>query len=667
MDHKSVAQRVLKDVGGAGNIVAAAHCATRLRLVLKNQDKVDQAAIDNDEDLKGSFLNAGQFQIIVGPGDVNEVHKYLIAAGAPEASKDDLKSIAAKQGNIVSRFIKTIADIFVPLIPVMVGGGMLMAINSVLTSKGIFGPQPFIEMYPEWEGFADIVNLLSAAPFAFLPVLVGFSATKVFGGNPYLGMTMGAAMVSPALMNGYSVAKSLAGVEGVDPMQYWNLFGLQVQQAGYQGTVLPIMLVAFILSHIEKFFHKILKGTIDFIFTPTLTILITGFLTFLLVGPPMFQLGTWLGEGVNWLYTVAGPLGGLIFGTFYAFIVMTGMHQAFPPIEMSLWATGGSFIFVVASMSNVAQGAAAAGVALTTKNKKIKGIASASAPSAFLGITEPAMFGVNLALRWPFYIAIVSAGIGAMVASILNVKAIALGAAGYIGFPSISPTTGAGWAGFFGCLILTTVIAFVASFIWGKKVEAGNTEEAAAPAAPAATVAATEASTEAPSAASAESSGAGVELGAHLVGAVVPLVDVKDPTFSSGVLGAGIAVEPTEGKLYAPADGKITVAFPTGHAYGLRTEDGLDLLMHIGMDTVELDGKYFTPKVAKGDTVKRGDVIAEFDIPAIKDAGYLLVTPMVITNSKKAAASVEDAQVSGASVTNADSLLKVALKAKANA
>lgn len=667
MDHKSVAQRVLKDVGGADNIVAAAHCATRLRLVLKNQDKVDQAAIDNDEDLKGSFLNAGQFQIIVGPGDVNEVHKYLIAAGAPEASKDDLKSIAAKQGNIVSRFIKTIADIFVPLIPVLVGGGMLMALNSLLTSKGIFGPQAVIELFPEWADFADIVNLLSAAPFAFLPVLVGFSATKVFGGNPYLGLTMGAAMVSPALMNGYNVAASLAGAEGTDPMKYWNLFGLQVQQAGYQGTVLPIMLVAFILSHIEKFFHKVLKGTIDFIFTPTLTILITGFLTFLLVGPPMFQLGTWLGEGINWLYTVAGPLGGLIFGTFYAFIVMTGMHQAFPPIEMSLWATGGSFIFVVASMSNVAQGAAAAGVALTTKNKKIKGIASAAAPSAFLGITEPAMFGVNLALRWPFYIAIVSAGIGSMVTSILGIKAGKLGAAGYLGFPSIEATVGAGIPGFLGCLVLTTVIAFVASFIWGKKVEAGNTEEAEVPAAPVATAVATEASTEAPSAASAESSGAGVELGAHLAGAVVPLVDVKDPTFSSGALGAGIAVEPTEGKLYAPADGKITVAFPTGHAYGLRTEDGLDLLMHIGMDTVELDGKYFTPKVAKGDTVKRGDVIAEFDIPAIKDAGYLLVTPMVITNSKKAAASVEDAQVSGAPVTNADSLLKVALKAKANA
>ena len=671
MDHKSVAQRVLKDVGGAGNIVAAAHCATRLRLVLKNQDKVDQAAIDNDEDLKGSFLNAGQFQIIVGPGDVNEVHKHLIAAGAPEASKDELKEIASKQGNIVSRFIKTIADIFVPLIPVLVGGGMLMALNSVLTSKDIFGPESFIAMHPEWADFADIVNLLSAAPFAFLPVLVGFSATKVFGGNPYLGLTMGAAMVSPALMNGYKVAASLAGAEGTDPMKYWNLFGLQVQQAGYQGTVLPIMLVAFILANIEKFFHKVLKGTIDFIFTPTLTILITGFLTFLLVGPPMFQLGTWLGEGINWLYTVAGPLGGLIFGTFYAFIVMTGMHQAFPPIEMSLWATGGSFIFVVASMSNVAQGAAAAGVALTTKNKKIKGVATASAPSAFLGITEPAMFGVNLALRWPFYIAIVSAGIGAMAASILNVKAKALGAAGYIGFPSINASVGAGWAGFFGCLILTTVIAFVASFIWGKKVEAGNTEEAEAPAAaaPAAAAAAAPAAAAAaaPAAAVAAEAGESVEIGSHMVGSVVLLADVKDPTFSSGALGAGTAVEPTEGKLYAPADGKITVAFPTGHAYGLRTEGGLDLLMHIGMDTVELDGKHFEPKVAKGDTVKRGDVIAEFDIPAIKAAGYPLATPMVITNAKKAAASVEDVQVSGASVTNADSLLKVALKAKANA
>ena len=664
MDHKSVAERVLQDVGGADNIRAAAHCATRLRLVLKNQDSVDQSAIDNDEDLKGSFLNAGQFQIIVGPGDVNEVFKHMVASGAPEVSKDDLKSIAANQGNIFSRFIKTIADIFIPLIPVLVGGGMLMALDNVLRAKNIFGPKPLIEMYPAWEGFADIVNLLSAAPFAFLPVLVGYSATKVFGGNPYLGLTLGAAMVSPALMNGYKVAASLAHTEGADPMKYWDLFGLQVQQAGYQGTVLPILLVSFILANIEKFFHKILKGTIDFIFTPTLTLLITGFVTFLLVGPPMFQLGTWLGEGVNWLYTAAGPIGGLIFGVLYAPIVITGLHQSFPPIETSLWASGGSFIFVIASISNVAQGAAAAGVALTTKNKKIKGVASASAPSAFLGITEPALFGVNLVLRWPFYIAIASAGIGGALSAILGVKASALGAAGYLGIPSVNPQAGAGWLGFIVCLLMTTALAFAASYVWGLKVARG---EASSPdAAEPATAGETKAETAVAAPKTPEVEGEKAELAAHLSGTVVPLAEVSDQSFASGALGSGNAIEPTQGTLVAPADGKITVAFPTGHAYGMRTEDGLDLLMHIGFDTVELDGKHFTPKVAKGDVVKRGDVLAEFDIDAIKKAGYPVTTPLVVTNAKKAVALMADAAVAGTTVTaGKDTLADVTLKTKA--
>ena len=664
MDHKSVAERVLQDVGGADNIRAAAHCATRLRLVLKNQDSVDQSAIDNDEDLKGSFLNAGQFQIIVGPGDVNEVFKHMVALGAPEVSKDDLKSIAANQGNIFSRFIKTIADIFIPLIPVLVGGGMLMALDNVLRAKNIFGPQPLIEMYPAWEGFADIVNLLSAAPFAFLPVLVGYSATKVFGGNPYLGLTMGAAMVSPALMNGYKVAASLAHTEGTDPMNYWDLFGLQVQQAGYQGTVLPILLVSFILANIEKFFHKILKGTIDFIFTPTLTLLITGFVTFLLVGPPMFQLGTWLGEGVNWLYTAAGPIGGLIFGVLYAPIVITGLHQSFPPIETSLWASGGSFIFVIASISNVAQGAAAAGVALTTKNKKIKGVASASAPSAFLGITEPALFGVNLVLRWPFYIARASAGIGGALSAILGVKASALGAAGYLGIPSVNPQAGAGWLGFIVCLLMTTALAFAASYVWGLKVARG---EASSPdAAEPATAGETKAETAVAAPKTPEVEGEKAELAAHLSGTVVPLAEVSDQSFASGALGSGNAIEPTQGTLVAPADGKITVAFPTGHAYGMRTEDGLDLLMHIGFDTVELDGKHFTPKVAKGDVVKRGDVLAEFDIDAIKKAGYPVTTPLVVTNAKKAVALMADAAGAGTTVTaGKDTLADVTLKTKA--
>lgn len=657
MDHKSVAERVLTAVGGTDNIAAGAHCATRLRLVLKDMNVINQDALDNDEDLKGTFNNSGQFQIIVGPGDVDEVYKHMAAAGMKQVSKDELKNVAASQGNIFTRFIKVVSEIFLPIIPVLVGSGLLMALNNVLTAPKIFDPElSLIEMYPAWTGFAEIVNLLSAAAFAFLPVLVGFTATKVFGGNPYLGLTMGAAMVFPSLVNGYNVAAALQ--DGT--MTYWDVFGIQVQQAGYQGTVLPIILVAFILANVEKFFHKILKGVIDFMFTPTLTLLITGFATFMLVGPPMFKLGTMLGDAINWLYTTAGPVGGFLFGLIYSPIVITGLHQSFPPIELQLFTQGGSFIFAIASMANVAQGGAALGVYLTTKDKKMKGLAGATAPSAFLGITEPAIFGVNLRLRWPFYIGMGASAIASTLIAIFGVKAMAPGAAGFLGFPSISTEAGAGWAGFAIAIVTSAVLSTGASFIYGKRAFAGQVAEeeveAAAPAATATSVAAPAAS--APAAVT-----EGYELTAHLNGTAVELSAVSDPTFASGALGPGAAVEPTEGKLYAPADGKVTVAFPTGHAIGMRTEKGVEVLMHIGFDTVELDGKHFTPKVEKGQDVKRGDVLVEFDIAAIKAAGYPLTTPLVITNAKKTVDSTALAVAAGSAVAaGRDELVSVAAK-----
>ncbi|WP_237220715.1 sucrose-specific PTS transporter subunit IIBC [Rothia nasimurium] len=655
MDHKSVAERVLTAVGGADNIAAGAHCATRLRLVLKDMNAVNQAALDNDEDLKGTFNNSGQFQIIVGPGDVDEVYKHMAASGMKQVSKDELKNVAADQGNLFTRFIKIVSEIFLPIIPVLVGSGLLMALNNVLTAPKIFDPtKSLIELYPAWEGFAGIVNLLSAAAFAFLPVLVGFTATKVFGGNPYLGLTMGAAMVFPSLVNGYNVAAALE--DGT--MTYWDVFGIQVQQAGYQGTVLPIILVAFILANVEKFFHKILKGVIDFMFTPTLTLLITGFATFMLVGPPMFKLGTMLGDAINWLYTTAGPVGGFLFGLIYSPIVITGLHQSFPPIELQLFAQGGSFIFAIASMANVAQGGAALGVYLTTKDKKMKGLAGATAPSAFLGITEPAIFGVNLRLRWPFYIGMGASAVASTLVAIFGVKAMAPGAAGFLGFPSISTEAGSGWAGFAIAIVTSAVLSTGASFIYGKRAFAGQvaeeeTVEAAAPAAASAAVA---------SSAAAPVATEGFELGAHLVGTALELSSVSDQTFASGALGPGAAVEPTEGKLYAPADGKVTVAFPTGHAIGMRTDNGIELLMHIGFDTVELDGKHFEPKVKKGDIVKRGDVLVEFDMDAITAAGYPLTTPLVITNAKKTVDSTVLAVVAGGSVSAGDNLISVAAK-----
>ncbi|MDO4822220.1 MAG: sucrose-specific PTS transporter subunit IIBC [Rothia sp. (in: high G+C Gram-positive bacteria)] len=657
MDHKSVAERVLTAVGGTDNIAAGAHCATRLRLVLKDMNVINQDALDNDEDLKGTFNNSGQFQIIVGPGDVDEVYKHMAAAGMKQVSKDELKNVAASQGNLFTRFIKVVSEIFLPIIPVLVGTGLLMALNNVLTAPKIFDPtKSLIELYPAWEGFAGIVNLLSAAAFAFLPVLVGFTATKVFGGNPYLGMTMGAAMVFPSLVNGYNVAAALE--DGT--MTYWDVFGIQVQQAGYQGTVLPVILVAFILANVEKFFHKILKGTIDFMFTPTLTLLITGFATFMLVGPPMFKLGTLLGEGINWLYTAAGPVGGFLFGLVYSPIVITGLHQSFPPIELQLLAAGGSFIFAIASMANVAQGGAALGVYLTSKDKKMKALAGATAPSAFLGITEPAIFGVNIRLRWPFYIAMGASAVASTLIALFGVKASGLGAAGFLGLPSIDPAQGMGWMGFIIAILTSAVLSTGASFIYGKRVFAGQVAEeeveAAAPATAAASVAAPAAS--APAAAT-----EGYELTAHLNGTAVELSAVSDPTFASGALGPGAAVEPTEGKLYAPADGKVTVAFPTGHAIGMRTDKGVEVLMHIGFDTVELDGKHFTPKVERGQEVKRGDVLVEFDMAAIKAAGYPLTTPLVITNAKKTVDSTALAVAAGSTVAaGRDQLVSVAAK-----
>ena len=657
MDHKSVAERVLTAVGGTDNIAAGAHCATRLRLVLKYMNVINQAALDNDEDLKGTFNNSGQFQIIVGPGDVDEVYKHMAAAGMKQVSKDELKTVAADQGNLFTRFIKVVSEIFLPIIPVLVGSGLLMALNNVLTAPKIFDPElSLIEMYPAWTGFAEIVNLLSAAAFAFLPVLVGFTATKVFGGNPYLGLTMGAAMVFPSLVNGYNVAAALQ--DGT--MTYWDVFGIQVQQAGYQGTVLPIILVAFILANVEKFFHKILKGVIDFMFTPTLTLLITGFATFMLVGPPMFKLGTMLGDAINWLYTTAGPVGGFLFGLIYSPIVITGLHQSFPPIELQLFTQGGSFIFAIASMANVAQGGAALGVYLTTKDKKMKGLAGATAPSAFLGITEPAIFGVNLRLRWPFYIGMGASAVASTLIAIFGVKAMAPGAAGFLGFPSISTEAGAGWAGFAIAIVTSAVLSTGASFIYGKRAFAGQVAEEEVEAA---TPAATAASVAAPAASAPVAATEGYELTAHLNGTAVELSAVSDPTFASGALGPGAAVEPTEGKLYAPADGKVTVAFPTGHAIGMRTDKGVEVLMHIGFDTVELDGKHFTPKVEKGQDVKRGDVLVEFDMAAIKAAGYPLTTPLVITNAKKTVDSTALAVAAGSTVAaGRDELVSVAAK-----
>ena len=643
MDHAKVAGEVVEAVGGASNISAAAHCATRLRLVIADESKINQQALDDNEDLKGTFAAGGMFQIIVGPGDVDQVYAKMVANhGVREVSKDEAKEEAEKGGNLFSRFIKMIADIFVPILPALVAGGLMMAINNVMTAEGLFGEQSLTQMYPGIADYAALINMVSSAAFASLPVLVGFSAAKRFGGNVYLGAAIGAAMVSSDLLNAWNTGAALAGEAQVS---YWHIFGMDVAKIGYQAQVIPTLAVTYVMCLIEKNLHKVLKGTADFLLTPLITMLVTGFLAFTIIGPVTRVAAEYLTWGINWTYSTLGVFGGLLFGLVYSPIVVTGLHQSFPAIEIPLLPVNGGvgdFIFPVASMANVAQGAAALAIFFKTRDAKLKGLAGAGGASAVFGITEPAIFGVNLRLRWPFFCAMAAAAIGSAGVALLNVRGQALGAAGFVGFVSIVPKS---IPAYLALEVLVFVLSFGFTFAYamtrGKADMEGRAPaaKAAAPVAaavapPAAAPAATPAAAPAPS--FSDEAKADLTLTSPMAGELVALSDVNDEAFASGALGPGIAISPAaHAVVVAPCDGKVTVAYPTGHAYGLKSASGVQILIHIGMDTVKLDGKGFTPRVSKGDIVKRGDVLAEVDWDVIREAGYDTITPMVVTNKKK--------------------------------
>ena len=671
MDHAKVAGEVVEAVGGASNISAAAHCATRLRLVIADESKINQQALDDNEDLKGTFAAGGMFQIIVGPGDVDQVYANMVANhGVREVSKDEAKEEAEAGGNIFSRFVKMIADIFVPVLPALIAGGLLMALHSVLTAQGLFGEKSVIEMYPAMTDYDALINLVSSAAFAFLPVLVGFSAAKRFGGNTYLGAAMGAAMVSPSLLSAYSMTDAAAAAKFwayTDQSSVWNLFGLEVTKVGYQAMVIPTLVVTWIMCLIEKSLHKVLKGTADFLLTPLITLLVTGFLAFVIVGPVTRELSNYLTYGINWAYTTLGVFGGLIFGFFYSAIVVTGLHQSFPAIEIPLLPSNGGvgdFIFPIASMANVAQGAAALAVFFKTRDAKLKGLAGAGGVSAVFGITEPAIFGVNLRLRWPFYCAMVASAIGSAGVALLNVRGQALGAAGFVGFVSIIPKS---IPAYLALEVLVFVLSFGFTFAYamtrGKADMEGRAPaaKAAAPVAAAVTTPAAPAAApaDAPAPSFSDEAKADLSVASPLAGTVVPLEQVKDESFAKGMLGPGIGIEPADGLVVAPFDGTVTVAFPTGHAYGLKSASGVQVLIHVGMDTVKLDGKGFTPRVAKGDVVRRGDVLAEVDLDVIREAGYETITPVVVTNKKKFGAVTP---VASGQIQRGDALLDVAPK-----
>ena len=471
MNFPKSAEQTIAKLGGKENITTLAHCATRLRLTLADESKVDKEAIENIEGVKGQFSTSGQYQIIFGSGTVNKVHAEMQKQmGIGDMSTAEVAAAGAANQPLLQRIVKGLADIFVPIIPAIVAGGLLMGIHSMLTSIGFFWEgHSVVTKYPGISDLVDFINTIANAPFVFLPVLLGFSATRKFGGNPFLGAALGMLLVHTDLTDGWNYAKTL--MEG--KITYWNVFGLEIEKVGYQGTVIPAIVSAWVLATLEKGFRKFVPSYLDNLVTPMFSLLIAGFLAFTVIGPVGREAGSLISQGLTWLYDTFGFIGGGIFGAFYAPIVITGMHQTFIAVETQLLVdvanTGGTFIFPIAAMSNIAQGAACLGVAFTMKDAKVRGLAIPSGISALLGITEPAMFGVNLRYRHAFIAAMIGSGLASAFIAAFNVKAIALGAAGFLGIPSIKPDSLAMYA--IGMLI-SFAVAFSVSVVLGKRAQA---------------------------------------------------------------------------------------------------------------------------------------------------------------------------------------------------
>lgn len=470
MNFPKIAEQTIAQLGGKENITTLAHCATRLRLTLADESKVNKEAIENIEGVKGQFSTAGQYQIIFGSGTVNEVYAEMQKQmGIGDMSTSEVAAASAANQPLLQRLVKGLADIFVPIIPAIVAGGLLMGIHSMLTAVGFFWEgESVVSRYPAIADLVDFINTVSNAPFVFLPVLLGFSATRKFGGNPFLGAALGMLLVHPALADGWNYAKTL--MEG--NIKYWHIFGLEIEKVGYQGTVIPTIISAWVLATLEKTFRKFVPSYLDNLVTPLFSLFIAGVLAFTVIGPFGREAGSAISAGLTWLYDTLGFIGGAIFGTFYAPIVITGMHQTFIAVETQLLAevarTGGTFIFPIAAMSNIAQGAACLGVAFAMKDAKVRGLAVPSGISALLGITEPAMFGVNLRYRQAFIAAMLASGLSSAFIAFFNVKAIALGAAGFLGIPSIKPDSLAMYS---VGMVISFVLAFTISAIWVKKLK----------------------------------------------------------------------------------------------------------------------------------------------------------------------------------------------------
>lgn len=616
MDYRKTAREIYEHVGKKENIISAAHCATRLRLVIADNEKADKDAVENINGVKGVFFAQGQMQIILGTGVVNKVYdEFIQIAGISESSKEELKQVAASRANPFQRLIKTLGDIFVPIIPAIVASGFLMGIMEALNfmvNNGYLNIDTSGSIY-------TFAQLFSNTAYTFLPILIAYSAGKVFGANPYLAAVIGMIMIHPNLQNAWTVA-----TEGVQATQkVW--FGLySIDMVGYQGHVIPVVIAVWVLAQIEKKLHKIVPAMLDLFVTPLVSVFVTGYLTLSIIGPIFVTIENGLLDGIQYLIALPFGIGSFIMGAFYAPTVVAGVHHMYTIIDLGQIAKFGmTFWLPLASAVNLAQGGAALAVALKTKDQKIKSMAVPSALSACMGITEPAIFGVNLRFGKPFVMACIGGACGALFASVT-----ALGA------------TGTGVTGIFGILLclnqplsyllmmaISIGVAFVLTWMFGYKDSVSETCQ--------------EAEKEKTQGEKAEAEKLEIQesvtgeilLDSHMEGEAIPMSEVKDETFAAEVLGKGIAIIPKKGEVTAPCDAVVETVFATRHAIGLKADHGVEILIHVGINTVELGGKFYTSHVTEGDRVRTGQVMLTFDMEKIKEAGYDVTTPMIVTNS----------------------------------
>ena len=629
MTNTEIAKKVIEALGGRENVNSVAHCATRLRVMVKDEAKINKDAIESLEKVQGAFFNSGQYQIIFGTGTVNKMYDEVVALGLPTSSKEDMKAEAAKQGNWFQRAIRTFGDVFVPIIPVIVATGLFMGVRGLLTALGMTLP----------EDVTTYTQILTDTAFIILPGLVVWSTFRVFGGNPAVGIVLGMMLVSGSLPNAWAVA---SGGE-VTAMQFFGF----IPVVGLQGSVLPAFIIGVVGAKFEKAVRKVVPDVLDLLVTPFVTLLVMSILGLFIIGPVFHVVENYILLGTKALLNLPFGLGGFLIGGVHQLIVVSGVHHIFNLLEVQLLAADHANPFnAIITAAMTAQGAATVAVGVKTKNPKLKTLAFPAALSAFLGITEPAIFGVNLRFRKPFFLSLIAGAVGGGLASILGLAGtgngitIIPGTMLYIGNGQLLQ--------YLLMVAVSFALGFALTYMFGYEDEV---EEAAG----AITEAETDRLTEEAVTGTVVSPSEGV-IQTPIVGDVVALSNVNDPVFSSGAMGQGIAVKPSEDVVYAPADAEVTIVFPTGHAYGLRTANGAEILIHVGIDTVSMNGEGFNHKVAQGDKVKAGDVLGTFDSAKIAAAGLDNTTMVIVTNTADFA-SVNP--VASGTVAKGDAIIEV--------